>query len=162
MARYAVLLCLVISASCAPSPQCITSCGLEITGTFDCEGVQGRENAAINTLGPVLDLNPGEVCGLFSGWRVDVLNGKLDQSVREAAPPVATNGSFIDPSGRTVAGLTYCDQRKVEVAWNEAGWRSTATVHELVHVMDGCSTPNHWGWTEHGIFEAIDAANGAP
>ncbi len=137
---------------CSEEPKCISDCGLELFGSADCEGFQARENASIIFLSPVFEESPGQVCRAFEGWKVRVLETSV-------ATPVAPSGEFTDAHGRHVAGVTDCSQEETLVGWGEGGWKHTAAVHELAHVIDRCATSEHWGWAERGVFEAIDEAN---
>lgn len=72
----------------------------------------------------------------------------------------------------SVSGVTYCMSRLVEIGQPTdmaRGWRATALVHELFHVMQNCSSPgpsdidqdeDHANWTRDGIKDAILRAEG--
>lgn len=78
--------------------------------------------------------------------------------MRVISDDVDPAGGYMDGFGRRVSGSTFCDLAYIHVGWPEAGWAASSAVHELVHVQDRCATPNHEGWTDAHVFEAIEAA----
>lgn len=58
----------------------------------------------------------------------------------------------IDPSN---SGRAYCRDGRVTVP---SEWRNL--VHELVHLADGCATPEHEQWVALGYVDAIEVLTG--
>ena len=100
-----------------PPPTCPGSCFLGMSGSDDCEGF-GQAEARIRATFPA----PG--CERLQHYRVRVYH--------------PDGGSWVDPYGRKVAGLTHCGGGVIEIGTDV--WTQSALAHEAVHALE-CPAP---------------------
>ena len=129
--------CLLVACGGAPTEE--AECGLlvEQNGFEDSmSGIVACQHAAVKH-----DLT---TCALMRGWRL---------AFRET-------DHWIDESGRSVAGLTYCDRGTIQVG-NGVRYPTYAGafIHELRHLQD-CPFPDHENFPyqeiEQARYEAAD------
>lgn len=65
-------------------------------------------------------------------------------------------GHWIDEYKRDIAGDTNCYTGTIRLGTDE--WRLSAYSHEVRHAADYCSTPEHEGWLDGGIFLQVEEA----
>lgn len=133
----------LLAAACyagAPTPECVSDCGMALYGSADCDGFRAAEQRAVRELGPHF---PG-LCKRLDWFSVQVVNGHDG------------GDAYVDPWGRNVAGLTYC-RGVLQIA--NGDWKHNALAHEIAHAGE-CPGQNveHAGWIEKGIYESITRA----
>jgi hypothetical protein len=141
---------------------CETRCGLVLYGMLNgshvqvpsgwtCEALQAHEDKTIAAFKFVLnDERFQSSCGTF-GYRLFIHPDKAWEDY--------------PPRGYKIGGITYCNpaERNIVVGLRDTPEES-ALSHELAHAVQDCDTryydpnwPDHGGWTENGIFSAIDS-----
>lgn len=136
-------------------PACVSTCGAELWGSEDCEGFQGAEDRMLGAFGPVF--GPG-VCASLKNWRVTARH--------------EPSGSWSDDWGRTVGGLSGCDQvaylsGPAQNGWAVVldDWHQLSFFHEAAHHQE-CPAENtgHTGWNDQiypAIYRAATTESGA-
>ncbi len=169
MRRALLAACLLlVSPCCVPLPpgEGFQSCDMYVAGDIDSRlapsGLRREDlnaavlralNAATFTTDPRLN-DQTENCRMLMGYRVYTK---------------ATASWVRDIDGLRVAGETSCVFRMITVGTpKDNKWEWSALVHEIFHVMQGCSgtlpaddpkdAPGHENWTRDGIYRAIDAS----
>lgn len=155
--RLAVLaLCL---SSCAHAPpagvQCVSTCGVLLYDSTDCDGFQASEDRALAAfeqhVRPQKGWTRDEACTALEGYVV---------RIRE--PGVKGKGTwYSEPHGYEISGECSCQNRRIVLGTDD--WRENSHAHELAHAIEGCFDFYHETWEARGIYGAINVAKaGAP
>ena len=119
-----------------PPRPCPGSCFLGLCGSDDCEGFGAAESR-------IRAAFPPRACDKLQHYHVHVV--KTD------------GGSWYDPWGRQVAGLTWC-HGAINVGTDR--WRTSALAHEAVHALEcPASNYNHLGWADAGWDARINTVD---
>lgn len=147
---------------CTTPTRCVTTCGLQLSGaeTWTCPQFQQFEYLTLRAFASphITDARFATACQRIQGFRVYV-----------------RDTDFIGDAGvgaAQVLGATHCDLGLVELG--HLSLRGTFA-HELAHVVQVCTPipppgwyptklegPQHAGWMNAGIQEAIYQASNAP
>lgn len=149
----AAMSCLLTVAGCAASSNCKTKCGLSaatLPSSWDCEALQGQENAALWAYKQTSKDPRLKVCGNLQGFHIEARN---EHSWPQGYKP--------DGGVQKVNGLTYCNSGTVIIGNDKP--IDSSLVHELAHVMQNCnprppfdeSDYYHSNWDEDGIWDGI-------
>lgn len=155
IARAALIMLL---AGCgAGGPVCRTFCGMWWEGTTECARLDAMESRTL----VAFDLHAGlprqiSCASLALRWAGEV---------RADADPVGH--WFPLPDGRRVGGVTYAEDKRMELGHDD--WPRTSYAHEMGHALEWlwhlkhdrtiCGS-SHCGWDANGFNAAIAEANG--
>lgn len=142
----ALLFAVACGGSPTADPECVTRCGLRLSGTaplvldgqpqWSCEELQRTETAILAAFADVKDPRFADACSRISGWTISV------------AP-----GVFLDEA---VGGRTDCSSGTLTV--NNLAPLNSTLAHELGHVVQQCrprGPGDHGAWDEDGITAAL-------
>lgn len=153
--RFFLLGCWCLLAS--PAPLCRTPCGLETTAG-NCTELRQLEAAFLREVATTIPLredpNPSlRACVALRGWRVE-------PRLLKASDAVVCPSGWYHEDVFCVIGYTYQGARLIEVVGTN--WRSNATAHELMHVVDihTLGSPGHCNWGQRGVHKALKAVTG--
>lgn len=131
-----------------PVGECVTTCGMQISGTSDCDAANAAEARVIKAFDRrVSGWTPDRTCAAF-------YFAKLQIRAEESWP---------DGYGRQVAGLAYCSANPLLIIGTD-NWSTNAFAHESAHLMEclvdrAFPAVDHSNWGERGILTALGEAN---
>lgn len=136
-ARLIVVALLACSPASRP-PDCVSSCGMQEWGTFDCAGLDRTEALAITTFAELYP--PDRACSALRGWWLGIHDGNPARTWVDGESTLLPTGS-----------------------WGRDGY-----AHELAHVLDwqlnrvtdyACA---QWPETRPELYQAILVVNRGP
>ena len=166
--KLTLLFVLLTMLGCATPVRCVTTCGLQLSGaeTWTCPQFQQFEDLTLRAFASprITDARFATACQRVQGIQVHVRDTNYLDELREDAG--------IGQRPFEVLGSTQCDLGLVEIG--HLSLRGTFA-HELAHVVQACTPipppgwyptklegPQHAGWMNAGIQEAIYQAANAP
>jgi hypothetical protein len=120
---------------------CFTRCGT-YSCSDRCTELQEAEDRAV----AVYEDAGYRTCAALGGFDIEV------QRTPDGGPAV----HWIDEYQRDIAGDTSCGLGRIRLGTDS--WRLSAYSHEVMHVSDGCATPDHENWLDGGIFLLVEEA----
>jgi poly(3-hydroxybutyrate) depolymerase len=123
-----------------PGEPCITSNGMMLLGSFDCEGFNRAEAAALHAI--ELATDQSDVAWRLEGARVSVLMAGDDD-----------RDNYFRAGGQDCYGLYRMNQNEIILA--NDNWASNSLTHEMLHAIEGMNA-DHDQWEERGFLAAAD------